>query len=238
MIRVVIADDDLLVREGMERLLEGDDEIDLVAVSENREQLMEAIDREAPDVVITDIRMPPEHTTEGIDVARAIRATSPATAVIVVSSYIEPEYAIALLQGGTAGRGYLLKDHLARRDQFVSAVKEVAGGGSVIDPDVVDMLIQSRESDDSPLMRLTRREREVLSELASGKSNAAIAAALYISKRAVERHIGAIFSKLDLPDEEVASRRVVAALLYLSVSTAEKVARTSSPGGSGEPEVP
>jgi DNA-binding NarL/FixJ family response regulator len=216
MVRVVVADDDLLVREGIEHLLGSEDEIDLVAVASDREELMDAIEREDPDVVVTDIRMPPQHATEGVDIARALRKSSPRTAVIVVSHYVEPEYALGLLGGGTAGRGYLLKDRLGNREQLVSAIKTVATGGSVVDPEVVDALVRSRtQTEDSPLRNLTPREREVLAEIAAGKSNAAIASSLYITKRAVERHVGAIFAKLGLPEEELTSRRVAATLLFL-----------------------
>jgi DNA-binding NarL/FixJ family response regulator len=219
-IRVAIADDDLLVREGIEHLLAAESEIDVVAVASNREELIEAIERELPDVVLTDIRMPPQHTVEGIEVAQMLRTTSPMTGVIVVSNYVEPEYALAFLSGGPARRGYLLKERLGNREQLVSAIRQVADGGSVIDPEVVEALVNARSRDrPSPLARLTAREREVLGEVATGKSNAEIARSLFITKRAVERHIGSIFAKLDLPEERVASRRVLATLLFLADRT-------------------
>lgn len=216
-IRVVVADDNLLVREGIQHVLAGVPGIEVVAVTEDRDALLEAIEREAPDVVVTDIRMPPEQASEGVDIANAIRQARPATGVIVISHYAEPHYALALLEQGSSGRGYLLKDRVGNREQLVSAIEEVAAGGSVIDPVVVEALVRSRSrAEGSPLRDLTPREREVLSEVASGKSNAAIAEKLVITKRAVERHIGAIFAKLDLPDEQVVSRRVAATLLFLA----------------------
>jgi DNA-binding NarL/FixJ family response regulator len=228
-IRVAVADDDLLVREGIEHLLGGEPEIDVVAVATNREELIAAIEREAPDVVLTDIRMPPRHTNEGVEIAQMLRTTSPKTAVIVVSNYVEPEYALAFLSGGTSGRGYLLKERLGNREQLISAIREVAGGGSVIDPEVVEALVNARTRErHSALGRLTAREREVLGEVATGKSNAEIARNLFITKRAVERHIGSIFAKLDLPEERVASRRVLATLLFLAD---RRDARSDSLGG-------
>jgi DNA-binding NarL/FixJ family response regulator len=215
-IRVAVADDDLLVREGIEHLLSTEPEIEVVAVATNRQELIDAIERETPDVVLTDIRMPPEHANEGVEVAQLARTSWPRTAVIVVSHYVEPEYALALLSEGTAGRGYLLKERLGNREQLISAIRQVAGGGSVIDPEVVEALVHARSREQqSALHRLTSREREVLGEVATGKSNAEIARSLFITKRAVERHIGAIFAKLDLPEERIASRRVLAALLFL-----------------------
>lgn len=220
MIRVAVADDDLLVREGIEHLLEGEPEIEVVAVAANRDELIDAIEREAPDVVVTDIRMPPRHTNEGIEVAQTLRTTSPRTGVIVVSNYVEPEYALAFLSGGTARRGYLLKERLGNREQLISAIRQVAAGGSVIDPEVVEALVNARSRErPSALARLTAREREVLGEVATGKSNAEIARSLFITKRAVERHIGSIFAKLDLPEERLASRRVLATLLFLADPT-------------------
>jgi DNA-binding NarL/FixJ family response regulator len=216
LIRVAVADDDLLVREGIEHLLGSEPEIDVVAVATNRQELLDAIVRETPDVVVTDIRMPPTHSSEGVEVAQLLRASAPETGVIVVSHYVEPEYALALLSEGTAGRGYLLKERLGNREQLISAIRQVAAGGSVIDPEVVEALVRARSREgSSALHRLTPREREVLGEVATGKSNAEIARSLVITKRAVERHIGAIFAKLDLPEERVASRRVLAALLFL-----------------------
>src|SRR5262249_27843979 len=155
----------------------------------DRQELIDAIEREAPDVVLTDIRMPPTHTNEGIEIAQMLRATSPKTGVIAVSNYVDPEYALAFLSGRTAGPGYLLKERLGNREQLLSAIRQVAGGGSVIDPEVVEALVNARSRErPSVLARLTAREREVLGEVATGKSNAEIARNLFITKRAVERH--------------------------------------------------
>ncbi len=217
MIRVVTADDDLLVREGIQGLLADEPGIEVVAVATDRDELLAAIERESPDVVLTDIRMPPEQTAAGVEVAHFLGARHPATGVIVISQYLEPHYALALLENGTRGRGYLLKDRLGNRAQLVSAIEEVAAGGSVVDPKVVDSLVQARNRDEgSPIRLLTPRERDVLAEVATGKSNAAIAGSLGITKRAVERHIGSIFSKLSLRDEAESSRRVAATLLFLA----------------------
>jgi DNA-binding NarL/FixJ family response regulator len=216
-IRVVVADDNLLVREGIQHVLADVASIDVVALSEDRDALLDAIEREGPDVVLTDIRMPPSQASEGIDIANSVRDLSPAIGVIVISAYAEPHYALSLFAHGSAGRGYLLKDRLGNREQLVAAIEEVAAGGSVIDPVVVEAIVRSKSgSEESPVRLLTPREHEVLAEIASGKSNAAIAKELVITKRAVERHISSIFSKLDLPAEEIVSRRVAATLLYLA----------------------
>jgi DNA-binding NarL/FixJ family response regulator len=216
-IRVVVADDHLLVREGILRLLQGVPDIEVVATTADRDGLMTAVDEQAPDMVLTDIRMPPSHRTEGIEIANELRERHPTTGVIVLSQYLDATYALALLEDGAARRGYILKDRLGDRVQLLSAIRQVAAGGSVIDPQVVEKLVERQSLDAASRMhRLTPREREVLSEVASGKSNAAIAATLVISKRAVERHISSIFSKLNLPDEEKSSRRVTATLLFLA----------------------
>jgi DNA-binding NarL/FixJ family response regulator len=216
-IRVALADDNLLVREGIMHVLEQVPDIEVVAATEDHDSLLRAIDEENPDVVLSDIRMPPSQGMEGISIANRLHDTHPDTAVIVLSQYADPQYALALLEHGSARRGYLLKDRLGNREQLVAAIEQVAAGGSVIDPQVVERLVASRRNDNtSPLNRLTPREHEVLAEVASGKSNAAIARSLVISKRAVERHIGAIFAKLNLPTEEEASRRVTATLVFLA----------------------
>ena len=216
MIRVALADDDLLIREGMQRLLEAEPGIEVVAVAADSGALLEAVERHVPDVVLTDVKMPPAYATEGVELARSLRTSHPSMGVLVVSQHAELHYALALLADGTARRGYLLKDRLAHRDQLVSAITQVATGGSVIDPKLVELLVTRGERDAvSPLQRLTQREHEVLAEVAAGKSNAAIGRDLVITKRAVERHVGAIFAKLDLPDEDAASRRVTATLVYL-----------------------
>ena len=216
-ITVAIADDSLLVREGILHVLEDAPQIEVVSTSADHDELLRAIDEQRPDVVLTDIRMPPSHGLEGISIANQLHTSHPETAVIVLSQYADPLYALSLLEHGSARRGYLLKDRLGEREELVEAIETVAAGGSVIDPEVVEALVENRRHDAaSPLHRLTPREREVLGEIASGKSNAAIAKTLVISKRAVERHIGAIFAKLDLPDEGEASRRVKATLLFLA----------------------
>jgi DNA-binding NarL/FixJ family response regulator len=217
MIRVALADDSLLVREGVQHILEGSPDMEVVAVCEDRDSLLESIERLQPDVVLTDIRMPPGRGDEGIQVANELRESRPEMGVIVLSQYADPAYVLAVLQSGSARRGYLLKDRLADGEQLTAGIKEVAAGGSVIDAEVVDSLVAVRARDhDSPLRLLTPREREILAEVASGKSNQAIASTLVITKRAVERHIGSIFAKLDLPDESQVSRRVTATLVFLS----------------------
>ena len=216
-ITVVIADDNLLVREGIVRVLERVRDLRLVGVADEYDSLLRMIDEQKPDVVLTDIRMPPSHRMEGIEVADRLHDSNPATGVIVLSQYADPQYALALLKRGAARRGYLLKDRSGNRDELANAIRQIAAGGSVIDAQVVEELVEARRADEHSLLQsLTPREHEVLAQVASGKSNAAIARSLMVSKRAVERHIGAIFDKLGLPDEAEASRRVVAALVYLA----------------------
>jgi DNA-binding NarL/FixJ family response regulator len=216
-IRLALAEDSYLIRESVERLLEREDDIELVAVCEELKGLLEAVEREGPDVVLTDIRMPPDNADEGIRIAELLREKSPATAVLVLSQYAEPRYALRLLAEGSEGRGYLLKERVSDAQQLVSAIREVARGGSVIDPKLVDALVGAQAaSERSPLNELTPREREVLGEMAQGKNNAAIAASLVLTERAVEKHIGSILSKLGLKWEESVHRRVKAVLIYLS----------------------
>jgi DNA-binding NarL/FixJ family response regulator len=216
-IRVAIADDSLLVREGILHVLEGAPEIEVVSTAGSLDELLAAIEEQDPDVVLTDIRMPPSFATEGISVANRLHSSHPETGVIVLSQYADPQYALSLLEHGSARRGYLLKERLGNRADLVGAIEQVAAGGSVIDPEVVEALVESRRNEGTSVLgRLTPREYEVLAELASGKSNAAIAETLHISKRAVERHIGGIFAKLDLSEEGEASRRVKAALAFLA----------------------
>jgi DNA-binding NarL/FixJ family response regulator len=217
MLRLAVADDDLLVREGIRHLLRAEADIEIVAVAADRDELLEAVEREAPDLVLTDIRMPPGHATEGIDIARLLRTSHPGTGVIVVSMYAHPEYALALLESGAAGRGYLLKDRLANREQLVAAISLVATGGSAVDPQVVETLVRrGSRRQGSLLQELTPREHEILAEIASGRSNRAIAERLVLTKRAVEQHVSAVFAKLELPCEAEVSRRVVATLLFLA----------------------
>ena len=205
------------MREGISSLLELDDSLDLIATCENYDELIAAVDTHSPDVVITDIRMPPTQTDEGIRAANLLRDTSPETGVVVLSQYAEPEYALHLFEGGSEGRAYLLKERVADLRQLSDAIAEVARGGSVIDPKVVDLLVKTRrEHQSSVLDRLTDREAEVLAEIAGGRNNAGIADVLYISERAVEKHINSIFTKLDLSHSEDTNRRVKAVLLYLA----------------------
>jgi DNA-binding NarL/FixJ family response regulator len=216
-IRVVVAEDSMLVREGIAKLLEAQDGIEVVALCDDLPSLLAAVDRETPDVVLTDIRMPPTGTDEGIRAAAALRTENPSVGVVVLSQYAEPAYALELLDGGSEGRAYLLKERLADGDQLVAALQEVARGGSVVDPKVVEALVTSRgRSARSPLEHLTPRESEVLAQIAQGKNNSAVAASLVLSERAVEKHINSLFSKLGLSEEPDVHRRVKAVLLYLS----------------------
>jgi DNA-binding NarL/FixJ family response regulator len=215
-VRVAIADDSLLVREGLRELLAGEAGIEVVASCADLPSLLDAIDENPPDVVVTDIRMPPTRSDEGIRAAIQLRDTHPHIGVVVLSQYDEPSYALALLEGGSARRGYLLKERVHDRAQLVSAIESVAEGGSFIDPTIVEVLVAANaRAGRSPLSELTPREQEVLAELAQGKSNAAIADSLFLTKRAVEKHINSIFFKLNLSDAEDVSRRVKAALMFL-----------------------
>jgi DNA-binding NarL/FixJ family response regulator len=216
-IRVVIAEDNLFVREGLTRLLATYADLEVVDVCEDYDSLLSAVEARTPDVVLTDIRMPPTDTDEGIRAAERLRETAPQTGVVVLSQYDEAEYALALLEGGSERRAYLLKERVSDPDQLVGAIQTVAAGGSVIDPKVVDSLVQARaRSDRSPLGALTPREREILAEMAQGKTNAGIAGSLVLTERAVEKHINSIFSKLGLSQEPSVHRRVKAVLLFLS----------------------
>jgi DNA-binding NarL/FixJ family response regulator len=216
-LRVVLADDSYLVREAITHVLSAAPEIEIVATCADGDELRAAIERERPDVVLTDIRMPPSGDDEGITIARGLRETHPEVGVVVVSQYADPRYGIALLERGSDGRAYLLKERLHDRAQIVAALQAVAAGNSVVDSKVVEALIAARaRAESSPLAELTQRELEILSEIAQGKSNAAIAEHLVLTKRAVEKHINAIFLKLGLTQAEDFSRRVKAALIYLS----------------------
>jgi DNA-binding NarL/FixJ family response regulator len=219
-LRVVIAEDNFLIREGVRELLASDPDIEVVASCGDMDALLEAVDREKPDVVLTDIRMPPTNTDEGIRASEKLRDTAPELGVVVLSQYDEPEYALALLERGARGRGYLLKERVSDLDQLVGALREVARGGSVIDPKIVEGLVAARSKVASQLDQLTAREREVLSEMAQGKNNAAIASTLVLTERAIERHINSIFSKLGLTQEKDVHRRVKAVLLFLSENAA------------------
>ena len=216
-IRVVIAEDEYLMRTALEDVLSSDGRVRMVASCADRDSLLAAVDEHKPDVVLTDIRMPPTRTDEGIRVAQALRVSHPEIGVVVLSQFDDPSYALALLEAGTAGRAYLLKEQVGDPEQLISAVELVAAGGSVIDAKVVEELVRARSvSARSPLADLTRRERDVLAQLAEGKSNAAIAESLVLTKRAVEKHINAIFTKLDLDSPDDVSRRVKAALMFLA----------------------
>ena len=216
-IRVVLAEDNLLVREGIRQLLSTVPDIDVVAVCTDRDSLLAAVASAKPDAIVTDIRMPPTNTDEGIEVAARLHHESPDTAVVVLSQYSDAEYALKLFAQGAARRAYLLKERVSDLDQLVSAIREVAKGGSVVDPKIVEALIAARaRRAQSPIESLTPRERAVLGQVAQGKNNAAIAAGLFLTERAVEKHINAIFSKLGLSEERDIHRRVKATLIFLS----------------------
>lgn len=214
-VRVVLAEDDYLARSGLVALLATIPEVSVVAECAELDELFAAVASTAPDVVLTDIRMPPTRTDEGIRAAAALRTSHPDLGVVVVSHYVDAEYALALVENGSHGRGYLLKERLGDVAQLVAAITAVAGGGSSIDPLVVDALM-ARDREHGPLSRLTERELEVLELVARGASNAAIAGQLGVGERAVEKHINSIFGKLDLPVGPDVNRRVAAVLLYLS----------------------
>jgi DNA-binding NarL/FixJ family response regulator len=220
-LRVVLADDSYLVREALVHVLEDAAGIEVVATCGDRDTLMATIEAERPDVVVTDIRMPPTNTDEGLGVAARLRATDPDIGVVILSQFAEPRYGLALLQDGSDGRAYLLKERIQYRGQLIAAIEAVADGGSVIDAKVVEGLIEARSrAEQSPLNQLTPRELEILTLVARGHSNQAIADELVLTKRAVEKHINAIFLKLDLTDAADVARRVKAALIYLAEQTA------------------
>ncbi len=218
-IRLVLAEDHYLIREGVRRLLETEPELEVAAVCGDLGALLAAVEAERPDVVVTDIRMPPDGTDEGIRAAAQLRETNPEVGVVVLSQYTNPSYALALLEGGSEGRAYLLKERVDDLGQLVSAIRAVAEGGSVIDPKVVEALVaESARSEQSPLNQLTPREHDVLREMAEGKNNAAIAEALFLGERSVEKVIHSIFLKLGLTWETTIHKRVKAVVLYLAES--------------------
>jgi DNA-binding NarL/FixJ family response regulator len=221
--RLVVAEDAYLIREGMRSALEREeDEVEVLEYCPDLGSLLRAVEANPPDVVITDIRMPPTLTDEGIQAAATLRKQHPEIGVVVVSQYVSPHYALKLFEYGSAGRAYLLKEHIGHRIQLMEAIREVAAGGSVVDPKVVDVLVEARmRAKNSLLSRLSTREREVLAGVATGASNAAIAEALFLTKRAVEKNINSLFAKLDLTDDKTTSRRVRAALLFLADSDLE-----------------
>ena len=218
-IRIVLAEDHYLVREGVRRLLETQADLEVAAVCDDLGSLLAAVDAERPDVVVTDIRMPPSDTDEGIQAADRLRQTNPEVGVVVLSQYANPSYVLALLEGGSARRAYLLKERIKDLGQLVDAIHAVAEGGSVIDPKVVEALVaENARVDESPLNQLTPRERDVLREMAEGKNNAAIAEALFLTARSVEKVIHSIFLKLGLTWETAVHKRVKAVILYLAES--------------------
>lgn len=221
-LRIALAEDNYIVREGLEQLLGGDEEIEVLASCADMPSLLEAVDADPPDVVLTDIRMPPDGDDAGIQIAARLRETHPQIGVVVLSQYSEPGFVLRLLDSGSEGRAYLLKERVADRSQLTRAIGAVAEGGSVIDPKIVEVLVQARaRAESSPLGEMTPRELDVLAAVAEGKSNAAIAEELVLSKRAIEKHINAIFLKLGLtysPDAEQISKRVKAALIFLGES--------------------
>lgn len=215
-LRVALADDHYLVREGIRAALEDTGQVDVVATLGAPEPLEDAVDRLRPDVVVTDIRMPPDHRTEGIELAHRVRARHPDIGVVVLSQYAEAAYALDLLGDGRAGLAYLLKERVGDPAQLLHAVQEVAAGGSVIDPDVVAVLVShATRGPTSELATLTVRERDVLEQMAQGRTNAGIAAELHLSDSSVEKHSSAIFAKLHLTDEPQVHRRVAAVLAYM-----------------------
>jgi DNA-binding NarL/FixJ family response regulator len=216
-IRVVLAEDNYLVREALRRLLGSQADLDVVAVCGDLDGLLEAVATERPDVVVTDIRMPPQRLDEGIRAAERLRETDPDIGVVVLSQYAEPSYALALLDGGTARRAYLLKERVEDVGQLVAAIRAVANGGSAIDPKIVETLVRDKaRTDESPLDELTPRELDVLKEMAEGKNNASIAQTLFLSERSVEKVIHSIFLKLGLAWETSVHKRVKAVVVYLS----------------------
>jgi len=220
-LRVIFADDNYLVREGVSALLAEVDDIELVDTAADPNSLLKSVAENSPDAVLTDIRMPPTQTNEGIQAAKRIRSEHPGVGVVVLSQYVEEDYAFELLADGVAGMGYLLKERVSDLDELVRALHEVARGGSVLDPKVVEGLL-ARKSSDGPLLGLTDREREVSQEMATGRNNAVIAKTLFMSDRAVEKHIGSVFQKLGLVDGHEVNRRVMAVLTYLEASGASR----------------
>jgi DNA-binding NarL/FixJ family response regulator len=227
-IRVVLGEDSLIVREGLQQLLASSPGLEVVASCGDLGSLLEAVERELPDVVLTDIRMPPSKSDEGIQVAARLRESHPEVGVVVLSQYSEPTYVLSLLESGSDRRGYLLKDRVHNRGELVSAIDAVARGGSVIDPKIVEVLVAAKaRAERSPLSELTPREHEVLAEIAEGKSNTAIAQSLVLTKRAVEKHINSIFMKLGLAASDDVSKRVKATLLFLIEAHASLQAQPS-----------
>ena len=214
-LRVYVCDDDYLVREGARAALGSVDDIDVLRAASDGDELLALVDDDPPDVAIIDIRMPPSHTTEGIEVARRLRETHPGVGIVVLSQHDDPAYALELLGDGSEGMAYLLKERLGDVDRLASAVRTVHAGGSVLDPRIVDTLLLAKGQQSRGLAALTPREHEVLALMATGKGNAAVGAELDIVERSVEKHISSIFKKLDIKDDIHLNRRVAAVLLYL-----------------------
>jgi len=224
-LRLVLAEDHYLVREGLRSLLETQPDFEIAGTCGELDELLRMVDAERPDVVITDIRMPPTGVDEGIRAAEQLRTTHPGVGVVVLSQYSHPAYALTLLESGSEGRAYLLKERVDDLGQLVSAIRTVAAGGSVIDPKVVESLVAERgRKEESPLHELTPREQDVLREMAEGKNNAAIAESLFLTERSVEKVIHSIFLKLGLGYEQSVHKRVKAVILYLSEGRAEGIA--------------
>jgi DNA-binding NarL/FixJ family response regulator len=233
--RVALGEDSYLVREGIEQLLSSSEEVEIVASCADMPSLLDAVDTAAPEVVITDVRMPPTNSDEGIRIAAQLRETAPEVGVVVLSQFSDPAYVLRLFEAGSDRRAYLLKERVHDRADLLAAIEAVRDGGSVIDPKIVEVLVQARaRSERSPLRELTPRETDVLARLAEGKSNSAIAEDLVLTKRAVEKHINAIFLKLGLTygtDAESVSKRVKAALIFL----AEEDLRDPESGAEADP---
>jgi DNA-binding NarL/FixJ family response regulator len=228
-LRIIIAEDSLLVREGVRGVLDAQPDFEVVDLCASYDELVAAAAKHEPDVIVTDIRMPPEFGDEGIRAATELLASSPSIGVVVLSQYADPAYALPLFGDGSERRAYLLKERVSEPAQLADAVRAVAGGGSVIDPKIVEALVSARSKQPaSPLDQLTAREREVLEQIAQGKNNAAVAATLFLTERAVEKHINALFAKLRLTEEPDTNRRVKAVLLYLSERSGTG---TNTPGG-------
>jgi DNA-binding NarL/FixJ family response regulator len=230
-IRVVVGEDSLIVREGLEQLLRSSPGIEVAATCDDLDSLLAAIEEFDPQVVLTDIRMPPSKTDEGIRVAASLRESHPETGVLVLSQYSEPGYVLRLLESGSDRRGYLLKERVHNRGELISAIDSVAQGGSVIDPKIVEVLVAAKaRAEHSELAELTPREHEVLAEIAKGRSNTAIAESLVLTKRAVEKHINSIFMKLGLVASDDVSKRVKATLLFLAETRASPEVQDRQPG--------